>query len=167
MRTTQVLLPSHASYTVSRKRVHSRLSYHSHGFELQSMGLPLVKESKAHHWSSHSSTFASPIHHRATRDPGLRPRPNKPSVHFDPQFRSRVRAITETSLNPTDVKSAAQLARTPTRQPLTNGTRTRNQTARRQNTLPDTSRDTSNHSRLLFFFGITTVARACRRRSPP
>src|SRR5712664_4389294 len=26
------------------------------------------------------STLASPLHHRATRDPGLRPRPNKPSA---------------------------------------------------------------------------------------
>src|SRR5439155_23701214 len=50
-------------------------------FELPSMGLFLVRESKAHHWPGHCfSTLASPLHHRATRDPGLRLSPNKPSA---------------------------------------------------------------------------------------
>src|SRR5438132_10057166 len=32
------------------------------------------------------STLASPLHHRATRDPGLRPRPNKPSAQSTPRL---------------------------------------------------------------------------------
>ncbi len=58
------------------------------------------------------------------------------------------------------------MARTTTRQPLTNGTRTSNQATRQRNTLPDTSRDTSNHSRLLLFTGVKTVARVCGRPGP-
>jgi len=63
------------------------------------------------------------------------------------QFHSRVRAIAERQLNPADVESAEQLARTTTRKSLMDGTGTGNQTTRRWNKLPDTGRDTSNHSR--------------------
>ncbi len=41
--------------------------------------------------------------------------------------------------------------------------RTSNQTTRQRNTLPDTSRNPSNHSRLLLPPGVSTVARVCRR----
>src|SRR5947208_2033936 len=59
------------------------------------------------------------------------------------QFRSRVSAIDETCLNITDVGSAERLARTTTRQPLTNGTRTSNKTTRRPDKMPYTGRNTS------------------------
>ncbi len=50
-------------------------------FELPSMGLFLVRGVQSPSLAgSLFSTLASPLHHRATRDPGLRPRPNKPSA---------------------------------------------------------------------------------------
>src|SRR6266704_7085082 len=49
-------------------------------FELPSMGLFLVRGVQSPSLAgSLFSTLASPLHHRATRDPGLRPSPNKPS----------------------------------------------------------------------------------------
>src|SRR6266566_6678842 len=69
-------------------------------------------------------------------------------------------------LNPTDVGSAERLARTPTRQPLTNGTRTSNQTTKRPNKIPDTGRNTGNHSRPLLPTRTQTVAGVCRRPGP-
>src|SRR5207302_5003682 len=48
-------------------------------------------------------------------------------------FRSRLRAITQRQLNTKNVESAERLARTTTRQPLANGTRTRNQPGTRSN----------------------------------
>src|SRR5205809_3849141 len=83
------------------------------------------------------------------------------------QFLSPVYAIAERRLNTKDVESAERLARTPTRQLLMNGTRTGNQTTRQLNTLPDTSRDTSNHSRLLLSARVYPTHRVCRRRCPP
>src|SRR5207244_13453341 len=65
-----------------------------------------------------------------------------------------------------DDESAERLARTTTRQPLTNGTRTGNQTPRRRNTLSDTGRDTGNHSGLLLPARDSTAHRVCRRPSP-
>src|SRR6266566_9145636 len=50
-------------------------------FELPSMGLFLVRGVQSPSLAgSLFSTLASPLHHRATRDPGLRPSPNKPSA---------------------------------------------------------------------------------------
>src|SRR6267143_5795541 len=70
-------------------------------------------------------------------------------------------------LNSKDVESAERLARTATPQPITNGTRTSNQTTRRRNILPDTSRDTGNKSRLLFPSSTQTTNRIHRRPGPP
>ena len=49
-------------------------------FELPSMGFFLLEVQSPSLAGSLFSTLASPLHHRATRDPGLRPRPNKPSA---------------------------------------------------------------------------------------
>src|SRR6266704_2246419 len=50
-------------------------------FELPSMGFFLVRGVQSPSLAgSLFSTLASPLHHRATRDPGLRPRPHKPSA---------------------------------------------------------------------------------------
>src|SRR5207245_2006904 len=64
------------------------------------------------------------------------------------------------------VGSAERLARTTTRQPLTDGTRISNQTTRQRNTLPDRSRDPGNHSRLLFPVGFQINACLCRWSCP-
>src|SRR5207249_8378179 len=67
----------------------------------------------------------------------------------------------------TDVGSAERLARTTTHQPLTDGTRTSNQTTRRSDKLSDTSRDTCDNSRLLLPARASTIGRICRRPGPP
>src|SRR6266571_8850017 len=85
----------------------------------------------------------------------------------DQHLRSRLRAITDRQLNPTDVESAERLARTTTRQPLTNGTRTSNQTTRQPNKIPNTGRNTSNHSRPLLPTRTQTITGVCRRQGPP
>ena len=85
--------------------------------------------------------------------------------HFQ-QFRSRVRAITERFLNPADVGSAERLARTPARQPVTDGTGAGNQPTIRLDKLPDTSRNTDNNSRLLLPSRTKTTTRVRRRPGP-
>src|SRR5438132_5612642 len=53
-----------------------------------------------------------------------------------------------------------------TSKPLSNGTRTRVQAARRRDFLPDTGRDTSNNSRLLLPNTTQTTNRVRRRPGP-
>src|SRR5213592_320449 len=50
-------------------------------FELPSMGLFLVFGVQSPSLAGSFSTLASPLHHRATRDPGPGPSPNKPSAN--------------------------------------------------------------------------------------
>src|SRR5207253_9166500 len=69
--------------------------------------------------------------------------------------------------NPSDVESAERLARTTTRQPLTNGNRNSSQITRRRDTLPDTGRDTNHNRRLLLPNTIQTTNRIRRRPGPP
>src|SRR6266704_669992 len=91
-------------------------------FELPSMGLFLVRGSKAHHWPGHC--FRPLLVHYTT---GLR-----------------------------ETRVLGQVPISLLSNPITRG----------WNPLPDTSRDTSNHGRLLLRVRAYALARICRRPGP-